>query len=124
MERLVNLLGEISTALYHEIPETNDNCPIQEDRAQMTDQDLLARIAADPKVCDGKPFIRGTRISIAVILDALAQGLSPAQIVEHYPSLETEDVEAALAFATQLAEMNGGIALVGRQYFNNLFHPL
>jgi uncharacterized protein (DUF433 family) len=89
----------------------------------MTDQDLLARITVDPKVCDGKPFIRGTRISIAVILDALTQGLSPAQIVEHYPALEIEDIRAALAFATRLAENNGGIAIVGHQYLNHFFHP-
>ena len=90
----------------------------------MTDQDLLARVTVDPNISDGKPFIRGTRICIAIILDALEQGLSPAQIVEHYPCLETEDVQAALAFATQLAEMNGGVALIGRQYLDNLFHPL
>jgi uncharacterized protein (DUF433 family) len=78
------------------------------------EQELLARVVMDPEVCAGKPFIRGTGISIAIILDALAIGLSPEQIVDHYPSLETEDVQAALAFATRLAEMNGGVAVVGR----------
>jgi uncharacterized protein (DUF433 family) len=90
----------------------------------MTDQELLARVAVDPKICAGKPYIRGTRISIAIILDALAQGLSPAEIVEHYPSLETDDVHAAVAFATELAEKNGGLAIVGQQYLKNFFHPL
>ena len=90
----------------------------------MTDQELLARITVDPKVCAGKPYIRGTRISIAIVLDALEQGLSPAKIVEHYPSLETEDIHAAVAFATQLAERNGGVAIVGRQYLQNFYHPL
>ena len=90
----------------------------------MTDQELLARVTVDPNICAGKPYIRGTRISIAIILDALAQGLSPEQIVEHYPSLETEDIQAALAFATYLAERNGGVAVVGRQYLHNFFHPL
>jgi uncharacterized protein (DUF433 family) len=90
----------------------------------MTDQELLARVAVDPKICAGKPYIRGTRISIAIILDALAQGLSPAEIVEHYPSLETDDVHAAVAFATELAEKNGGLAIVGHQYLKNFFHPL
>lgn len=87
----------------------------------MTNQELLARVAMDPQVCGGKPFIRGTCISVAVILDALAQGLSADQIVEHYPALETEDVHAALAFATWLAEMNGGIAMVGRPYSETFF---
>lgn len=85
------------------------------------DQKLLTRVVMDPQVYAGKPFIRDTRISVAVILDALAQGLSADQIVEHYPVLETEDVEAALAFATRLAEMNGGIAMVGRPYSETFF---
>ena len=87
----------------------------------MTDQELLARVAIDPKICEGKPFIRGTRIYIAIILDALAQGLSADEIVDHYPVLETEDVEAALIFATRLAEQNGGVALVGKPYSETFF---
>lgn len=87
----------------------------------MTDQELMERVAIDPKICEGKPFIRGTPISVAVILDALAQGLSAEQIVEHYPALETEDVQAALTFATQLAERNGGLAMVGRPYAQTIF---
>lgn len=90
----------------------------------MTDQDLLSRVAVDPEICAGKPFIRGTRIYIAIILDALAQGLTPEAIIEHYPALEIDDIRAAIAFASQLAEQNGGLALVGRQYINKVFHPL
>ena len=86
-----------------------------------TDQELLARVVTDPEVCAGKPFIRGTAVSIAIILDALALGFSPERIVDHYPSLETEDVHAALAFATRLAEMNGGVAMVGRPYSETHF---
>ena len=86
-----------------------------------SDQELLARVVTDPEVCAGKPFIRGTGISIAIILDALAQGLSAEQILDHYPMLEIEDVHAALAFATRLAEMNGGIAIVGRPYSETFF---
>jgi len=90
----------------------------------MTDKDLLARVLVDPEVCAGKPFIRGTRIYIAIILDALAQGLTPDQILEHYPVLEVDDVRAAVAFASHLAEQNGGLAMVGRQYLNKVLHPL
>jgi uncharacterized protein (DUF433 family) len=89
----------------------------------MNDEELLARVMVDPQVCEGKPFIRGTRIYIAIILDALAQGLSAAQIVDHYPALETEDVQAALAFATRLAEKNGGVAMVGKRYPESFFQP-
>jgi uncharacterized protein (DUF433 family) len=90
----------------------------------MTDRELLARVTVNPKVCAGKPYIRGTHISIAVILDALAQGLTATEIVEHYPSLETDDIRAALLFATELAEKNGGLAIVGQQYLKFFFHPL
>lgn len=52
----------------------------------MTHEELLSRVTLDPAVCAGKPFIRGTRIYIAIILDAFAEGLTPEQIMEHYPS--------------------------------------
>ena len=82
---------------------------------EIIERKLIERVAVDPEICDGKPFVRGTRISVAVILDALAQGLSAEQIVELYPMLELEDVEGALAFATELAERNSGLAMVGRR---------
>jgi uncharacterized protein (DUF433 family) len=49
-------------------------------------EDLLSRITVDPKVCGGKPCIRDTRIYIAIILDGLAEGLTPKQIIDHYPN--------------------------------------
>jgi uncharacterized protein (DUF433 family) len=85
------------------------------------EKDLLARVAVESGVCDGKPHIRGTRIYIAIILDALTQGLTPQEIVNHYPSLETDDVHAAVAYAVQLAENNGGLALLGGRHPRNLF---
>jgi uncharacterized protein (DUF433 family) len=72
----------------------------------MTRQDLLARVLVDPKVCSGKACIRGTRIEIAVILDALAEGLTPEQIVNHHPVLRIDDVRAAVAYAADLAREN------------------
>jgi uncharacterized protein (DUF433 family) len=60
---------------------------------------LLKRIVSDPKVLGGEPRIRGTRIHVAVVLDSLAEGLTPAQIVDHYPPLTDEDVRAAVAYA-------------------------
>jgi uncharacterized protein (DUF433 family) len=90
----------------------------------MSDERLLARVAVDSKICAGKPFIRGTRICITVILDALTQGLSPEEVIEHYPSLDTEDLHAAVAYASRLAEKNGGLAALGPQCLNDPFHPL
>jgi uncharacterized protein (DUF433 family) len=69
-------------------------------------QDLLARITVDPKICGGKPCIKGTRIYISIILDALAEGLTPEEIIDHYPSLQIEDIRAAVAYAAELAREN------------------
>ena len=60
------------------------------------------RISIDPNVCRGKPCIRGTRIMVSVVLDNLAEGLSAEEIVEEYPPLRMEDVQAALAYAAML----------------------
>ena len=69
-------------------------------------EDLLSRITVDPKVCAGKPCIRGTRIYISIILDGLAEGHTPAQIIDHYPHLTLDDIHAALAYAAELAREN------------------
>lgn len=69
----------------------------------MTYEELLRRVAADPRVCAGKPCIRGTRIYIAIILDGLAEGLTPEQIIDHYPQLTHDDMRAALAYAAELS---------------------
>lgn len=61
------------------------------------------RVQSNPDVCHGKPCIRGTRIMVSVVLDNLAEGLSPEAIVQEYPPLTTEDVRAAVAYAAALA---------------------
>jgi uncharacterized protein (DUF433 family) len=65
--------------------------------------DWRAHISTDPTVCHGKACITGTRITVSVVLDNLAAGASAAEIVQLYPSLRTEDVSAAIAYAAQLA---------------------
>lgn len=57
------------------------------------------RIVRDAKVCGGAPIIKGTRVRVKVILDNLAEGHTPEQIVESYPTLTSEDVRAVIAFA-------------------------
>ena len=59
-------------------------------------------ITIDPAVCHGKPCIRGTRIMISVVLDNLAEGLTPEEIVHEYPPLTLKGVQAALAYAATL----------------------
>jgi uncharacterized protein (DUF433 family) len=72
----------------------------------MTYEELLNRVSVDPRICAGKPCIRGTRIYIAIILDALAEGLTPDQIIDHYPQLALDDIHAALAYAAELSREN------------------
>jgi uncharacterized protein (DUF433 family) len=57
------------------------------------------RIEINPKVMLGKPVFRGTRIPIYVVLDLLAAGAGPAEIIDDYPGLTPEDIDAAVAFA-------------------------
>ncbi len=59
-----------------------------------------ARIAADPAVMMGKPCIKGTRITVELILRKLGAGRSFADILDAYPQLTDDDLRAALAFAT------------------------
>jgi uncharacterized protein (DUF433 family) len=61
-------------------------------------------ITVDPAVVHGKACIRGTRIPVAVVLANLAAGLSPDEIIRSYPNLTPEAVQAALAYAADLAE--------------------
>ncbi|MDZ4857549.1 MAG: DUF433 domain-containing protein [Candidatus Hydrogenedentes bacterium] len=64
---------------------------------------LQDRISIDPNICHGKPCIKGTRVMLTVILDNLAVGLTPEEIVESYPTIQVEDVLAAISYAADLA---------------------
>ncbi len=63
---------------------------------------LLERITIDPDVMVGKPTIRGLRITVEHILKALAGGLRIEELLEEYPELEKEDIQAALIYASEL----------------------
>ncbi|MCX7045905.1 MAG: DUF433 domain-containing protein [Candidatus Sumerlaeota bacterium] len=60
---------------------------------------MLERIEINPRVCNGKPVIRGTRIPVKVILDQLAEDESWDSILGGYPGLSREDIRAALWYA-------------------------
>ncbi len=60
----------------------------------------LDRIEIDPRVCNGKPVIKGTRIPVSVILEQLADGESWDEVLSGYPELRREDIQAALLYAT------------------------
>ncbi len=72
----------------------------------MSQEELLSRVVVDPRICAGKPCIRGTRIYIAIVLDALAEGLTQDQIIDHYPQLTVDDIRAATAYGAELAREN------------------
>jgi uncharacterized protein (DUF433 family) len=59
-------------------------------------------ITVDPTVCHGRACMRGTRIMVSVVLDNLAAGLTPDEIVRSYPPLSREAVQAAIAYAAEL----------------------
>ena len=63
--------------------------------------DLLDRITVNPEQCGGRPCIRGMRIRVIDILDLLAAGQTPQQILSDFPHLEPEDITAALRYASR-----------------------
>jgi len=65
----------------------------------LEDKRMLNRISIDPKICHGKPCIRGTRIMVSVILAQLEEGLSFGEIIEEFPELHEEDIRQALEYA-------------------------
>lgn len=60
-------------------------------------------ISSDPKICHGQACIKGTRIMVSVVLDNLADGVSAKEVLEEYPSITLEDVQAAISYAAELA---------------------
>jgi len=75
---------------------------------------MLDRISIDPKICHGKPCIKGTRIPIFVILDALAAGMTYEEISKDYPPVTSDDIKAALQYAALLA--NEEEVVLSRKY--------
>lgn len=69
--------------------------------------DLITR---DPRIMMGKPCIKGTRITVELILSYLGDGLSVAQIIEGHPHLNEGDVHAAAAYAAEYLSQEGLIA--------------
>ena len=64
---------------------------------------MNSRIQIDPRICHGKPVIRGTRVLVSTILGALGAGDSIETVLEDYPNVGRDDVQAALAFAGELS---------------------
>ncbi|MEZ5040306.1 MAG: DUF433 domain-containing protein [Saprospiraceae bacterium] len=69
----------------------------------MEEQNILTRITLNPAVCNGRPSIRNMRFTVAQMLELLAAGMSFDEILEDYPFIEKEDIEACLIYAALIA---------------------
>ncbi len=75
--------------------------------------DWRSRIAADPNVLVGKPVIKGTRISVELVMDLLAAGYTPEQIREQYDHVTLDDIHACLAYAREVISSERMFAVKG-----------
>jgi uncharacterized protein (DUF433 family) len=75
--------------------------PLKQSRRE--DMSWQDRISVKPDVCHGKVCISGTRFMVTVILDNLAEGVTEEQILNSYPTLKSDDVRAAIYYASDLA---------------------
>ena len=66
---------------------------------------MLERITIDPAVCHGKPCIRGLRYPVATVLEWLASGMTPEDILTDYEDLQRGDIQAVLAYAAHLSHV-------------------
>lgn len=71
----------------------------------MENSELLDRITINPEILFGKPSIRNMRYPVSMILDLLSAGMTNEEILADYPDLELEDIQACLAFASKLANV-------------------
>ena len=63
------------------------------------EMEKLTRIQINPKICLGQPVVRGTRITVSIILKLLASGRSIENVIELYPELEVDDIQEAMKYA-------------------------
>lgn len=64
--------------------------------------EVLTRITLNPEVCNGRPSIRNHQVSVSSLLEMMAQGRTPDQIMSDYPFLEKEDFQACLRYAARV----------------------
>ena len=74
------------------------------------------RIVADPKIMVGKPVIKGTRITVELILRQLGQGITVEEMLKNYPHLAKQDIFAAIEYAAELVEEEAAYPLIAHAY--------
>nr|WP_295930978.1 DUF433 domain-containing protein [uncultured Dyadobacter sp.] len=67
---------------------------------------LTERIAIDPDICNGRPIIRGMRITVQTLLEFLFTGTTREELLYQYPAIENEDIDACFAFAIEMMNRN------------------
>ena len=71
----------------------------------MSNENLLSRIIVDPRICHGKPCIRGLRYPVEFLLDLMSSEMTDEQILADYPDLELDDLRAACAWGARLSRV-------------------
>lgn len=71
----------------------------------------LERIGSDPNICHGQPIVRGLRYPVEMLLNLLASGMTPDEILADYPDLEEDDLFAALEYGALAAGVRRVIPL-------------
>ncbi len=75
---------------------------------------MYTRIVSDPAVLDGKPVIKGSRISVEFLIELFASGATRDEILKAYPHLTPEDIEEALRYAAEVLKHDRVIPLAER----------
>ena len=79
---------------------------------EMIMESLLDRITINPKICHGKPTVRGLRYTVQSILEMLASGMTYDELLDDYEDLEKEDFQACLLYASRVISIKNSISLV------------
>lgn len=78
---------------------------------KINEKKLLKRIERDPKIMLGKPVIKGTRLTVELLLEKLAYGHTTAEILNEYPFIKKDDIQATLLYASRLISLEEEIAV-------------
>jgi uncharacterized protein (DUF433 family) len=78
----------------------------------MTDQELLQRITAQTEIMAGKPVVRGTRLTVPYLLGLLAHGATVQDVLDEYPGLTPDDINACFLFASRSLEQTAFLPLL------------
>lgn len=80
------------------------SAPAPASPAERTDTGFSDLIVSNPEICGGRPTIRGTRVRVSDIVDMMAHGTTPDEIVAAYPYISLQQIRAALAFAARMLD--------------------